>query len=113
METELRGARVAVGAECTASEECDVVDEMALECLTQFKGGYCGLEGCTGDVDCPEVSACVNYDDGQNYCFRLCQDKPECNRERSAENESNCTGSVNFVDSRNDRKACEPPWSGL
>ena len=102
-----------VGRECTSGAECPVEMEIRLECLVQFKGGYCGLEGCKGDADCPEGSACVSYDDGKNYCFRLCQDKPECNRDRSAENESNCTGSVTFVDSRNDRKACEPPWSVL
>jgi len=113
METELRGTRVAVGAECTASEECDVVDEIELECLMQFKGGYCSLEDCTGDADCPEGSACVTNDDRKNYCYRLCQEKSDCNRNRSPENEANCTGSVTFVDSRNDRKACEPEWSGL
>ena len=37
--------RLGVGAECTASEGCDVVDEIELECLTEFKGGYCGLKG--------------------------------------------------------------------
>ena len=106
-------ALTTVGRQCTSAAECPVEMQIQLECLTQFKGGYCGLEGCTGDADCPEGSACVNYDDGEDYCFRLCQDKPECNRDRSVENESNCIGSVTFVDSRNDRKACEPPWSGL
>ena len=106
--------RVGVGAECTDAAECESADqEVVLECLTQFTGGYCGLEGCTGDVDCPEGSACVTHDDGKNYCFRVCQDKPDCNLNRSVENESNCVGSITFVDPRNDRKACEPPSSGL
>ena len=87
--------------------------EVQLECLTQFKGGYCGLEGCQGDVDCPEGSACVTHSDGKNYCFRERLDKPDCNLNRSVENESNCVGSIAFVDPRNDRKACEPPSSGL
>jgi hypothetical protein len=101
--------RLGVGAECTASAECDSPDEeIPLECLTQFKGGYCGLEGCTGDGDCPEGSACVTHDDGTNYCFRACVDKPDCNRNRP-NCEANCVGSVTFVDPRNDRKACEPP----
>ncbi len=111
---ETEADRVGVGAECTDAAECESPDEgVVLECLTQFKGGYCGLEGCTGDVDCPEGSACVSHDDGNNYCFRVCRDKPECNLRRSPENESNCVGSITFVDPRNDRKACEPPSSGL
>jgi hypothetical protein len=113
-DTETEADRVGVGAECAEAAECESDDEeVVLECLTQFKGGYCGLEGCTGDVDCPEGSACIAHDDGNNYCFRVCQDKPECNLNRSAENESNCVGSITFVDERNDRKACEPPSSGL
>ena len=54
--------RIGVGAECTADPSadppstCPVVqkDEMdiQLECL-EFKGGYCGLEGCEGDVELP------------------------------------------------------------
>lgn len=108
--------RIGVGAECTASAECDSPDEeIELECLTLFAGGYCGLKDCTGDVDCPEGSACVTHTDGVNYCFRDCTEgnKPECNRNRSLENEANCVGSIDFVDLRNDRKACEPPSSGL
>lgn len=106
--------RAGVGAECTDAAECESPDEeIELECLTQFKGGYCGLAGCEGDADCPEGSACVTHTDGMNYCFRVCQDKPDCNRNRSVENESNCVGSIDFVDPRNERKACEPPSSGL
>ncbi len=106
--------RLGVGAECTASAQCATVDEVELECLTRFNGGYCGLEGCMGDGDCPEGSACVTHaDDGNDYCFRLCADKPDCNFNRSAENEANCVGSIDFVDPRSERKACEPPSSGL
>ncbi|MBT8468891.1 MAG: hypothetical protein KJN97_09095 [Deltaproteobacteria bacterium] len=58
----------------------------------------------------------MTHDDGtgaENYCFRVCQDKPECNRNRTAENESNCSANVVFVDGPGDRKACVPPSSGL
>jgi hypothetical protein len=111
---ETEADRLGVGAQCTAGAQCATVDELELECLTQFKGGYCGLEGCAGDVDCPEGSACVTHSgDGKNYCFRVCLDKPDCNRNRAAENEANCVGSIDFVDPRNERKACEPPSSGL
>jgi hypothetical protein len=111
---ETEADRVGVGAECSDAAECESADEeVELECLTQFKGGYCGLEGCAVDGDCPGGSACVTHDDGNNYCFRVCQDKPDCNLNRSVENEANCVGSITFVDDRNDRKACEPPSSGL
>ena len=111
--------RIGVGAECTVDPSadppstCPVVEmDVQLDCLTQFKGGYCGLEGCTGDVECPDGSACIAHTDGENYCFRVCQDKPECNRNRSADNESNCSANIVFVDDRNERKACVPPSSG-
>ena len=106
--------RVGVGAQCTANAECESPDEeIELVCLTQFTGGYCGLEGCEGDVGCPDGSACVTHDDGENYCFRLCAEKPECNQYRSTENEANCSSNVDFVDGKQDRKACVPPSSGV
>ena len=109
--------RVGVGAECSEAAECESADEnLVLQCLTEFAGGYCGLEGCAGDEDCPEGSACIAQEVGAettNYCFRVCRDKPECNQNRSEENESNCSSNVVFVDDRGERKACVPPSSGL
>lgn len=99
--------RLGVGAQCAANEDC--LTDIGQVCLMQFKGGYCGIQGCTGDVDCPEDSACIAHDDGSNYCFRLCIDKPDCNRNRDVENESNCSSSVVFTDGANGRKACVPP----
>ena len=111
---ETEADRQGVGAQCTADAGCESPDEeIELVCLTQFTGGYCGREGCTGDVDCPEGSACVTHDDGTNYCFLVCADKPDCNRNREEANWANCVGSVTFVDERNERKACEPPSSGV
>ncbi len=103
--------RVGVGAECRADDDCPQPEPdagPALVCLTQFKGGYCGLEDCADDEDCPEGAACVAHTDGTNYCFRLCVDKPECNRNRSPDQESNCSSNIEYVDE--DRgKACVPP----
>jgi hypothetical protein len=99
--------RLGIGAECTASDQCD--EETEQVCLLQFKGGYCGLSNCVHDVDCPEDSACIAHDDGTNYCFRLCIDKPDCNANRTVDNESNCSSSVTFVDGTQGRKACVPP----
>ena len=113
--------RIGVGAECTASTECESPDEeIELTCLTQFTGGYCGLEGCEAAADCsdgtccPDGSACVTADDGENYCYRLCQEREDCNANRPV-NPANCVGSgtINFVDGGTDRKACEPPSSGI
>jgi hypothetical protein len=99
-----------IGAECVAVDECD--EEGGQECLGDFKGGYCGIKDCIADTDCPESSACIAHDDGTNYCFRTCLDKAECNANRSADQESNCSGNVTFVEERDDNlKACVPPSS--
>lgn len=96
--------KIGVGAVCSVAEDC--LDGQV--CLP-FKGGYCGLSGCTGDVDCPQGSACVKHTDGVNYCFRICVDKAECNRNRPVDLESNCSSSVDFVDGKGTLKACVPP----
>jgi hypothetical protein len=92
--------RIGVGAQCNEAAECESADEtITLECLRQFTGGYC-----------------VTHDDGTgeaNYCFRLCRDKPECNRNRDEQNWSNCSANITFVDEPQDRKACVPPSSGI
>ena len=101
--------RRGVGAQCASSDECT---EEGQSCLTQFKGGYCGVQDCVHDVDCPEGSACVAHDDGKNYCFLICIDKVDCNIHRDLENESNCSSSITFTDGTMSRKACVPPSSG-
>ena len=101
--------RRGVGAECAVNEDCE---EEGQECLTQFSGGYCGVSDCTADADCPEGSACVTEDDGANYCFLVCVDKPECNVHRDPANESNCTSSLTFVEDDLGRKVCRPPMGG-
>ena len=95
--------RRGVGAQCTKVEDC----ASGQQCLA-FKGGYCGLQGCAANRDCPVGSACVHHDDGMNYCFRICVDKVECNRNRLLENEANCSASITFIETTNS-KACVPP----
>ena len=96
-----------VGAQCAKTADCQTsLDEV---CLSQFKGGYCGLEGCAHDTDCPADSACIAHTDGNSYCFRTCVDKTDCNANRDVANESNCSSSATFVDGANGRKACIPP----
>ena len=101
--------RRGVGSECNVSLTCTEPDQV---CLSVFAGGYCGVSPCTHDSDCPGGSACVTADDQINYCFLICNDKPECNVRRSAANESNCTSSLTFVDGADGRKVCRPPLSG-
>ena len=96
-----------VGAQCTMTSECNTAEHEV--CLTQFKGGYCGLEGCMHDTDCPTDSACIAHTDGHNYCFRTCDLKTDCNANRDATVESNCSSSVTFVDPAANRKVCVPP----
>ena len=98
--------RLGVGAACTQMEDCA---DTAPDCLTNFKGGYCGIADCKADADCPEGSACVTHDDGKNYCFRLCNTKEECNANRPEEVWSNCAGNVQFVAADRKDKACVPP----
>jgi hypothetical protein len=98
---------VGVGAQCTMTSDCNT--DLKEVCLTQFKGGYCGLTGCAHDADCPTDSACVAHTDGHAYCFRTCADKLECNANRDVANEANCSSNVQFTDTANGRKACVPP----
>ena len=105
--------RVGVGAECKTDVDCapPLPDGgVPQRCLTQFKGGYCGLQNCTSHAACPEGSACVVHEDGERYCFRSCIDKAECNVNRTPDNESNCSSSVTYVDGdKSLGKACVPP----
>src|SRR4051812_35043716 len=96
--------RLGVGAECSHDDDC----LMEQSCLA-FKGGYCGISGCDANDDCPEGSVCVAHDDGKTYCFRACTDKAECNQNRSPDNESNCSSSIDYVDTTTQLKACVPP----
>jgi len=99
-----------IAGECTSTEDCPEDTEPPLECLTNFKGGYCGLSDCGGNEDCPEDSICVTHE-GSNYCFRTCVDKAECNANRSADNEANCSANITRTDEGTE-KACVPPSSG-
>ncbi len=106
-----------VGAQCNDDLDCeeenegDTDAEIELTCLTQFAGGYCGLDDCQGNEDCPDAAACVAHTDGMNYCFRRCLDKSECNANRDPDVESNCSSNIEFVEPTSG-KACVPPSSG-
>ena len=99
-----------VGAQCTVNDDCQQSEDFMQTCLA-FKGGYCGIQNCVGDADCPPLSKCVAHTDGIKYCFRTCIDKPECNANREVINESNCSSNVTFVNPESGIKACVPPSS--
>ena len=110
--------RIGVGAECTVDSSadppstCPVVEmDIQLDCLTQFKGGYCGLEGCTGDVTARRGRPASPMTTARTTASEFVRTSRIATN-RSVENESNCVGSITFVDDRNERKACEPPSSG-
>jgi hypothetical protein len=97
--------RLGVGAACADSGDC-----LEGQSCLPFKGGYCGIQNCQADADCPDGSACVMHDDGTNYCFRICTDKSECNFNRPVDIESNCSANITFVEATG-VKACVPPSS--
>ena len=102
-----------IGAECAVSEDCDDGDDETppLDCLTEFGGGYCGRAGCVASEDCPEGSLCADLD-GSYYCFLVCIDKVDCNRNRTVDNESNCSSNIDPVEGGIE-KLCIPPSSGI
>ncbi|MDH5718986.1 MAG: hypothetical protein OEZ13_00040 [Spirochaetia bacterium] len=102
-------AALGIGGSCAVNEDCQgCYDSSEISCLTNFKGGYCGVVNCTSDADCPESSICVTHDDNINYCFLICSSKEECNVYRGADEEANCSSSINPVGNTN-YKACVPP----
>ncbi len=98
---------IGVAAECRSNDDCPSDDD-SLQCLTGFKGGYCGLSGCAANSECPEKSFCVTHTDSLNYCFRICTDKAECNANRTVDNEANCSSNITRVEGGT-QKACIPP----
>ena len=109
-----------IASTCVVDEDCRSVTNpdggtIQLRCLTQFTAGYCGLPDCVSSADCPLNSICVAHEDGNNYCFRVCDDKPECNTNRAPDVEANCSSSFDWATPSDDRgeKACIPPSSGL
>lgn len=111
--------RYGVAATCRSDSDCAIVmigeDETQLTCLEQFDAGYCALGGCASAADCPDGSTCVAHDDGQNYCFRECSEKSECNANRPPDSEANCSANFDYASNTDDTegmKACIPPSSG-
>ncbi len=94
-----------VGDACAVDADCV---EAGQKCLTSFKGGYCGIEGCMASADCPAGSRCVR-EGGSTFCFLICATKDQCNAYRPASAEANCSSSVTFTEADKGDKACVPP----
>jgi len=102
--------RRGVGAACTTDSDC----KTDLVCLTEFKGGMCGIAECTTTSECPEGSVCVADSDlSRNFCLLACDVKEDCNVHRPLDDEANCSSTLNEVDppdgGTNDPKVCRPP----
>lgn len=111
--------QLGVAATCESDNDCATIlvdgAETQLTCLTQFSAGYCAIEDCDEKSDCPQGSTCVAHDDGNNYCFRECADKSDCNANRPDYSEANCSASFDYAspaDEVKGLKACIPPSSG-
>lgn len=97
-----------IAAECKTDADCKEQDQ---KCLTQFRGGYCGMKDCTADKNCPTNALCIKHTDNNNYCFRSCNEKVDCNANRSTANEANCSANVESVEGKKGIKSCVPPSS--
>ncbi len=104
--SESEAVKHGVGAACTKSADCT---EAGQTCLTNFKGGYCGVKDCKKNADCPAGSLCVTHTDKVNYCFLQCTDKTQCNTSRGADVAANCSSSITFAEPATQAKACVPP----
>jgi len=108
---------VGIASVCQEDEDCPEVDingePTQLQCITDFKGGYCSIPDCDSAADCPDGATCVLHTDQQTYCFRECEEKTECNANRPEEDEANCSASFDYADPEDDTgsKACIPPSS--
>ncbi len=97
------GSDSKAAASCTSADDCP--DEQT--CLTNFKGGYCGTTGCSTNADCADGTQCVSYE-GSTYCFLACNEKSECNDDRGADEEANCSSNIDLAEGGK-AKACVPP----
>lgn len=97
------GSDPKAAAQCSSNDDCPD----GQTCLTEFKGGYCGTKGCTATSDCADGTVCA-VENGMNYCFLACEEKSECNDDRDAENEANCSSNLDLAEGGK-AKACVPP----
>jgi hypothetical protein len=54
-------------------------------------------------------AGCVAHTGCNEYCFRTCGEKAECNSKRGADVEANCSSNVEYVEDSTSAKSCVPP----
>ena len=90
--------KICVPGDCDVGEACsgDADCATGLSCATGFQGGYCTVQGCTINTDCPANSVCVARD-GVNYCMRSCTADNDCGFCRPLGMRLTCTADVTDV----------------
>ena len=93
-----------VGAACGSDADCDP----NLTCLGHVDGGYCGVDDCSSNADCPVDSLCVT--DGKvNYCARTCAANPDCSFCRDPSVAAACVSDAEFVEAGTSGTVCVVP----
>lgn len=92
-----------VGADCSTDTDCN-----GLECIADFRGGYCGRRDCAGNDDCPGNTSCVVAADGHNYCFKNCGTDSDCSFCRHDGVFASCSSELDFADGGASGAVCVP-----
>jgi hypothetical protein len=93
-----------IGADCGDANDCS----SDLECLSAFRGGYCGLSGCLVNDDCPDDALCVVASNGENHCYKPCSTASDCSFCRRDGLLGACTADVSFAEDGTTGSVCVP-----
>ena len=94
-----------LGAACAADADCSG----DLTCALTVQGGYCTRLDCGSNVDCPDGSRCVNWDEGTSFCLVECQQESDCSFCRGNDLRSSCSTDIAFADGDSSQAVCVPP----
>jgi len=64
-----------IGDDCESSYDCA---SSSMICDTAAPDGYCLIEGCWDDKDCPEYGVCIAFANDERFCMRGCEDGNDC-----------------------------------
>jgi hypothetical protein len=71
----LVGCGAEIGDDCSSSAECG----QGRFCDRASRGGYCTVTPCIRN-SCPENSVCVEFENEETYCMRVCGSTGDCDR---------------------------------
>ena len=100
--------RRGVGAACDDTHECT---ETGQACLTQFKGGYCGVAKLHDGRDLSAGLRVRHARRRDELLLPGLQREGGLNRSRAVDVEANCSSTAVLVEDPKDRKVCSPPSS--